>query len=108
MHLLALLVRPFGYLAFLLAVTALRLAGRLLGECNELGFFASRLAAMLCRYPEVTRRGTQIAWVLWAVALAVSVSPLDPLLTSWDEVVLVAVALGVLWPRIVAGHRAAR
>src|SRR5881227_2482923 len=35
-----------------------------------------------------------------AIALAIAISPLDPLLTAWDEIALVAVALGALWPRI--------
>ena len=108
MGLIGLMVRPFGYLAFLLAMAALRAAARLLGERDELGFFASRLAALVWRYPEVMRRSVQTAWVAWAIALAIAISPLDPLLTAWDEIALVAVALGALWPRILAASRAER
>ena len=106
---LRLLVRPFGYLAFVLALASLSVAAKALGDRDELGFFTDRLARMLWRYPEVTRKGVQMAWVVWAVALAISVSPYDPLTTTrWDEVGLVAVAMAVLWRRIVAGHRAER
>jgi hypothetical protein len=104
----ALLVRPFGYLAFLVAVAALRAAARFLGQRDELGFFAGRLAALVWRYPEVTRRSVQTGWVLWAIVLVVAVSPLDPLVTVWDEVALVAVGLGVVWHRFVGGRRAGR
>src|SRR5215469_4478883 len=90
-----LVIRPFGYLAFLVAVAALRAASMFLGERDELGFFASRLAALVWRYPEVMRRSVQTGWVLWAIVLAVAISPIDPLLTVWDEVALVAVAMGV-------------
>jgi hypothetical protein len=103
------LVRPLGYLAFVLALASLSLAAKLLGDRDELGFFTDRLARMLWRYPEVTRKGVQIAWLVWAVALAISISPYDPLTTTrWDEVGLVAVAMAVIWRRIVAGHRAER
>jgi hypothetical protein len=103
-----LLVRPFGYLAFVLALASLSAASKLLGEKDELGFFSGRLADMLWRYPEVTRKGVQIAWVVWALAFAVALSPLDPLSTPWDEVVLGAAAIAVLWRRTVAGRRAER
>ena len=106
MHLLGLLVRPLGYLAFLVAVAALRVTATFLGERHELGFFASRLASMVWRYPELTRRGVQTAWIMWSIAFAVALSPIDPFLTPWDEVALLAVALGVLWRRLVAGRRA--
>jgi hypothetical protein len=101
-------LRPVGYLAFALALASLSLAARALGENDELGFFTDRLARMLWRYPEVTRRGVQVAWLVWGTALAVAISPLDPLSTPWDEVGLVALAMAVLWRRIVAGHRAER
>jgi hypothetical protein len=101
-------VRPFGYLAFVLALGALSLAAKALGERDELGFFTGRLARTLWRYPEVTRRGVQMAWVVWALAFAIATSPLDPLATPWDEAVLVAAAMIVLWRRIVGGHRAGR
>jgi hypothetical protein len=104
-----LLVRPFGYLAFVLALASLSLAAKALGDRDELGYFTDRLARMLWRYPEVTRRGVQMAWVVWAVALGISISPYDPLTTTrWDEVALVAVAMAVIWRRLLAGHRAER
>src|SRR5436190_21227756 len=108
MRFVGLVVRPLGYLAFLLAVAALRVAGKLLGERDELGFFASRLAASVWSYPEVTRSSVRTAWIVWAIALAFALSPLDPLLTAWDEVALIALALGVLWQRVVGGRRAER
>ncbi len=101
-------VRPFGYLAFVLALASLSAAAKLLGDKDELGFFTGRLAAMLWRYPEVTRKGVQIAWVAWALAFVVALSPLDPLSTPWDEVVLGAAAMAVLWRRTVGGRRAER
>ncbi len=101
--------RPFGYLAFVVALAALSIAARLLGDRDELGYFTDRLATMIWRYPEVTRRGVQAAWCVWALAFLVAVSPFDPLTsTPWDEVVLVALAMAVLWRRIVGGHRAER
>jgi hypothetical protein len=101
--------RPFGYLAFVVALAALSIAAKLLGERDELGYFTDRLTRMIWRYPEVTRRGVQIAWCVWAAALLIAISPYDPLTTTpWDEVVLVAVAMAALWRRIVAGHRAER
>jgi hypothetical protein len=102
------LLRPFGYLAFVLALASLSVAAKLLGDKDELGFFTDRLAAMLWRYPEVTRRGVQIAWVVWAVAFLIALPPLDPLSTPWDEVVLGAVAMGVLWRRTFVARRAGR
>jgi hypothetical protein len=103
------LVRPFGYLAFVLALASLSAAAKLLGEADELGFFTGRLANMLWRYPEVTRKGVQIAWVVWALAFAIAISPYDPLTTTpWDEVVLGGAAMIVLWRRTVGAHRAER
>jgi hypothetical protein len=101
-----LLVRPFGYLAFVIALGALSCAARLLGDRHELGYFSERLASMLWRYPEVTRRGVETAWIVWIALFAVAVSPLDPIASSWDEVVLAALALGAVWHRIYGGHRA--
>ena len=72
------LVRPFGYLAFVLALASLSAAAKLLGDKDELGFFSDRLAAMLWRYPEVTRKGVQTAWVVWAVAFLIALPPLGP------------------------------
>jgi hypothetical protein len=63
---------------------------------------------MLRRYPEVTRRGVQMAWLVWGVLAAIALSPIDPISSSWDEVVLGAVALFVFWQRISGGHRAGR
>jgi hypothetical protein len=103
------LVRPLGYLAFVLALASLSAAAKLLGEQNELGFFSDRLASMLWRYPEVTRKGVQIAWVVWALAFLTAISPYDPLTTSaWDEAVLAVAALLVLWRRTAAGRRVER
>lgn len=102
------LVRPFGYLAFVLALASLSAAAKLLGDKDELGFFSDRLAAMLWRYPEVTRKGVQTAWVVWAVAFLIALPPLDPLSTPWDEIVLGAVAMGVLWRRTFVARRAER
>jgi len=101
-----LITRPFGYLAFILALLALSGAGKLLGERHELGFFSDRLAKSVWRYPEVTRRGIQMAWLAWVALFAVAISPLDPLATQWDELVLAAAALVVLWRLLVGGHRA--
>jgi hypothetical protein len=102
------LLRPAGYLAFVLALAALSVAAWLLGDRHELGFFSRRLADMIWRYPEVTRRGVQMAWVAWATLMVVAVTPLDPLSTRWDEVVLVALALAVIWRRLFAARQAGR
>jgi hypothetical protein len=91
--------RPFGYLAFVAALAALSTSAKLLGDEHELGFFAGRLNETIRRYPEVTRRGVQMAWLSWFLLLALAASPIDPIATRWDEVVLVAVALGLLWRR---------
>src|ERR1700733_13934418 len=99
-------VRPLGYLAFVLALASLSLAAKLLGDRDELGYFTDRLASMLWRYPEVTRRGVQMAWLVWAVLFVLALPPWDPLSTPWDEVGLGAAAMAVLWRRIVVGHRA--
>jgi len=104
--LLRILLRPVGYLAFVVALFALSAAARLLGEKHELGFFAGRLSRTVWRYPEVTRRGVQVAWLLWAVLFAVALSPFDPLATRWDEAVLAALALGVLAYQHFGAHRA--
>ena len=101
-------VRPFGYLAFVLALAALSASAKLLGEEQELGFFAGRLNEMIWRYPEVTRRGVQMAWLAWVVLLALALSPIDPIATRWDEVLLGALALGVLWRRTVGARPVAR
>ena len=101
-------LRPIGYLAFVLALASLSLAAKALGDRDELGYFTDRLARMLWRYPEVTRRGVQMAWIVWAAAFVLSLPPWDPLATPWDEVVLGAAAMGVLWRRLVVGHRAER
>jgi hypothetical protein len=97
---------PFGYLMFAVSLLALSAAAKLLGEGHELGYFSDRLAQTVWRYPEVTRRGVQMAWLAWAVLFAVAVSPLDPIATPWDEVALGAVALVVVWHRLVGGRRA--
>jgi hypothetical protein len=100
------LFRPFGYLAFLVALGALSLTARMLGESHELGFFAGRVSRQIWRYPEITRRGVQVAWLLWVVLFALALSPIST--THWDEVGLGAVALAVFWRRLVGGRRVAR
>jgi hypothetical protein len=102
------IIRPLGYLAYVVALAALSGAAKLLGEDHELGFFASRLARMLWSYPEVTRRGIQVAWLVWALLFALALSPIDPIATPWDEVALGAAALIVLWRRLFGGNRAER
>jgi hypothetical protein len=99
-------LRPFGYLAFVVALGALSSAARLLGDDHELGFFAGRLSGMIWRYPEITRRGVQMAWLTWAVLLAVALSPADPITSRWDEALLLAFAACVIWRRTRAGHQA--
>jgi hypothetical protein len=108
LSLLRLIARPFGYLAFVVALAALSIAAKALGDKDELGYFTDRLARTIWRYPEVTRRGVQIAWLVWALAFLVALPPLDPLATPWDEAVLGAAAMVVLWRRFVGGHRAER
>jgi hypothetical protein len=100
--------RPFGYLAFVVALAALSASARLLGDEHELGFFAGRLNEMISRYPEVTRRGVQIAWLAWGVSIGLALSPVDPIASRWDEVLLGALALGVLWRRTVGARRVGR
>ena len=103
---LRVVVMPFGYLAFVVALVALSTAAKLLGERNELGYFSDRLARMLWRYPAVTRPGVQIAWLVWAVLLVICVTPIDPLHTAWDQWTLIAGALIVVWRRVGDGSRA--
>jgi hypothetical protein len=90
---------------FVLALAAMSAAGWLLGDAHELGYFVRRLSGMIWRYPEVTRRGVQMAWVAWAVVFALAVSPWSP--THWDEVAVAVVGLLVLWRRFARGRRAA-
>jgi hypothetical protein len=101
-------LRPFGYLAFVAALAALSFAARLLGEEHALGYFAARLSDSIGRYPEVTRRGVQMAWLTWALLLALTLSPWDPIASRWDEVVLLAIAAAVVWRRYHARPRAER
>jgi hypothetical protein len=104
MRLVRTVLRPVGYLLFVVAVVALSGTARILGDEHELGFFSRRLASMLARYPEVTRPGIQVAWLTWAVLFGVALSPIDPVTSSWDEVALGALALAVLWRRV-SGQR---
>jgi len=99
---------PFGYLVFVVAIAALSLAAWLLGDRHELGFFSGRLAQAVWRYPEVTRRGVQIAWLAWAVMLVIALSPVDPLATRWDEVVLGAIGFVAAWRRLFGERRVGR
>lgn len=108
MRWLRLALRPVGYLAFVVALAALSLAARLLGEGDDLGFFSTRLSKLLWSYPEVTRRGIQAAWLLWAILFAIALSPIDPIPSWWDEVALAALALGVAWRRVAAGRPGGR
>jgi hypothetical protein len=103
-----LVLRPFGYLIFVIALAALSATAWLLGEEHELGFFSGRLARSVWRYPEVTRRGVQMAWIAWAALLVVALSPIDPLTTRWDEVVLVGLALAAVWRRLFADRKVGR
>jgi hypothetical protein len=84
---------------FVAALVALSGTAWLLGERHELGFFAGRLARIIWRYPEVTRTGVQMAWLVWAVLFGLALSPIDPIASRWDEVALGALALFVLWRR---------
>jgi hypothetical protein len=102
------LARPFGYLAFVVALLALSGTARLLGERHELGFFSARLADMIWRYPEVTRGGVRMAWLVWAALFGIALSPVDPIATRWDEVALGTVALLALWRWPADEHPAAR
>jgi hypothetical protein len=99
-RILRLAALPFGYLMFVLALAALSSAAWLLGENHELGFFSQRLAKTVWRYPEVTRRGVQMAWLAWAALFALALSPIDPFATRWDEVALAGLALAVVWRRL--------
>jgi hypothetical protein len=101
-------IRPFGYLAFVVALGALAVAAWLLGDRHELGFFVGRLNEMIWRYPEVTRRGVQMAWLVWLVLFGIAISPLDPFASRWDEVLLGALAVGVLWRWMFAARRVGR
>jgi hypothetical protein len=100
--------RPFGYLAFVLALAGLSATAKLLGDEHELGFFAGRLNEMIRRYPEVTRRGVRMAWLAWFLLLVLALSPLDPIASRWDEVLLVVLAPGVLWRRSFGAHPTGR
>jgi hypothetical protein len=106
--LLRFLVRPFGYLAFVGALAALSLAAKLLGERDELGYFSARLAQSMWNYPEVTRGGVQAAWLTWVALFVIALSPLDPITSQWDEVVLAGIALLVLYHRAAAAPRDGR
>jgi dolichol kinase len=101
-------VQPLGYLAFVVALGALSAAARLLGDEHELGFFAGRLNRMIWRYPEVTRHGVQMAWLVWIALFALAISPFDPITSRWDEVLLAALAAAVLWRRMIVGRRVGR
>jgi hypothetical protein len=99
-------LRSLGYLAFVVAVAALSVAARLLGEDHALGYFAGRLSESISRYPEVTRRGVQMAWLTWAGLFGLTLSPWDPIASRWDEVALLAIAAAVAWKRLHARSQA--
>ncbi len=101
-------LRPLGYLAFVVALAALSASSRLLGDKHELGFFAGRLSQTLWRYPEVTRRGIAVAWVIWGVLLIVSVSPADPLASDLDELAIGALGALLVLRGLYASRRGAR
>jgi len=103
--LVRILLRPLGYFAFVFGLLALSAAARLLGDKHELGFFADRLARAVWRYPEVTRRGVQVAWLLWALLFAVALSPLDPIATRWDEAALAVLGLAIFAHHYYGGRR---
>jgi hypothetical protein len=108
MRILRLVALPFGYLIFVVALAALSCAAWLLGDAHELGFFSRRLSQAVWRYPEVTRRGVQMAWLAWAALLVIALSPVDPLATRWDEVALVALAAVAVWRRLFADRQVGR
>ena len=106
MFLLRLVARPLGHLAFVVALLALTGAARLLGESNQLGVICRRLSDSMWAHPDVTRPGIRVAWMIWALLLAVALSPLDPLAASrWDAVALVALGLAIAWRRLFASRR---
>lgn len=86
------------------ALAALSASAWLLGDKHELGFFTNRLAGTIWRYPEVIRRGVQMAWVVWAILFATAISDETP----WDERLLGAVAVIALWRQFAARYRADR
>ena len=104
-RILRLLALPFGYLVFVVALVALSATAWLLGEEHELGFFSGRLSQTVWRYPEVTRRGVMVAWLTWVLLLGISLSPLDPFTTRWDEVALAALGFAAVWRRLVVDRR---
>jgi hypothetical protein len=83
MRLLRWVLSPLGYLLFAVSLLALSAAAKVLGDEHDLGYFSSRLSQTVWRYPEVTRRGIQMAW-LACVLFAIALSPLDPLASPWD------------------------
>ena len=84
------------------------MAASVLGDEHELGFFAGRLNRTIWRYPEVVRPGVHMAWLAWLALFVLAISPLDPITSRWDEILLGALAAGVLWRRMLAARRVGR
>lgn len=100
--------RPLGYLVFVVAVAALSISARLLGRDHRLGVFAASLSRVIWRYPEVARRGVQVAWFAWLLLFAIALSSLDPIHSHWDEVALGVSAVAAAWHQIDGARRPGR
>jgi hypothetical protein len=105
MFLFRVVARPLGHLTFVVALLALSGAAKLLGEGNQLGLICRRLSDSMWAHPDVTRPGIRIAWLVWVMLLAFAVSPLDPHVSRWDAVVLLALGLAAVWRRLFASRR---
>lgn len=72
------LLLPVGHLLFVVGVFVLGLAALALGDDDELGFFTRRVAVPLWRSDEATRRGRQIAAVIYLALIAYVALPMAP------------------------------